>query len=216
MSSFEELEQSLGYSFQDKDLLRLALTHPSSGSGSYQRLEFLGDSVLGLVVSEYLYLALPKASEGVLTRIKSYLVSSDVLYRIGIRLGLDRFIVHNLPSVRKAVIDSCEAIIGAVYLECGLEKVKEIVERLWLPIVEKLDVSDIISAKELLQLYSQSSQKDNPEYRVLEVSGPKHSPEFLVGVFLKSQLLGMGKGNSKKRAESMAARNALENIRREQ
>ncbi len=212
MKSIEVLEQRLGYCFRDKELLRLALTHPSSRQGSYQRLEFLGDSVLGLVVSEYLYLALPMAGEGILTRMKSYLVSSDVLYQIGVMLNIEEFIIHNSVSVKKAVVDCCEAIIGAVYLDGGLDLVKELIERLWIPIIERLEVSDIVNPKELLQLYSQSSRKDNPEYKVLEILGPKHRPEFTVGVFLQSQLLGTGKGPNKKQAESMAAWDALRKI----
>ncbi len=214
MGSLSELERTLNYRFRDVNLLRIALTHPSSGKGSYQRLEFLGDSVLGLVMAEYLYSLLPQAGEGVLTRIKSYLVSTEVLYRVGQSLNLENYILHNLPSVRKAIADCTEALIGAVYLDGGLVEVKKVVERLWAPVMEELTISDIVGPKELLQLYSQSAQRDNPAYEVLEVSGPKHNPEFVVGVFVQGQLLGTGRGNSKKRAESMAAQDALQKIRR--
>ena len=207
----QEIEKAIGYEFKDKGLLEQALT-PSfvDRDRNNQRLEFLGDSVLGLAISEFLYRYLPLAHEGVLTRIKSFLVSRKVLALIGREIGLDKVLPFRDGMNRdKLIADTTEAIIGAVYREAGLARTRDLILSLWEGVIKGISVYDLIDPKEQLQLYAQNVGAVFPEYVVLAQTGPSHKPVFKIGVYVNGRLLGIGEGRNKKSAERRAARMAL-------
>ncbi len=214
MKDLERLQESLGYRFRDLDLLRLALVHPSADPRvNFQRLEFLGDSVLGLVISDYLFRYLSRAHEGVLTRLKSYLVSRKVLRRVAEALDLAQYVVMRSEATSaKVLADAMEAIVGAVYLDGGFVSAYRLVERLWAGVIEALTPEDVLGPKERLQLLSQAKGNSSPKYSVLDVRGPSHRPEFEVGVYIDGRLVAIGKGTNRKNAETSAAKIALEKM----
>jgi len=210
------VEQRLGYRFRDRTRLGLALTHASARDPrSNERLEFLGDAVLGLVVADFLYAAFPDLDEGPLTRIRSAAVSARALARFARELGLDRAVRLGKGLRRdrlsKAVLANVvEAVIGAVYLDGGLAAVRPIV--LW-GLEEAIE--DELSArgcnwKSLLQEHTQQAEKVTPTYEVVGERGPDHMKEFVVVALVDGVERGRGQGPSKKAAEQAAAREALE------
>ena len=206
------IETAIGYRFKDKSLLKQALT-PSfvDKKENNQRLEFLGDSILGLVISDFLYKSLPFAREGILTRIKSFLVSRKVLTLIGRGIGIDRLLpVREGMNRNKLIADTTEAVIGAVYKDAGIDVACEIILSLWEGIIKDISVYDLIDPKEQLQLYAQNIGAGVPEYVVLEQTGPSHKPVFKIGVYVNGRLLGIGSGHSKRTAEKRAAKKALQ------
>jgi ribonuclease-3 len=216
-----------GITFRDPGLLKLALTHRSylhvTGQGpreSNERLEFLGDSVLGLATSEFLYRSHPSEHEGQLTKTKSLLVSKAILSRRALAMGLGRFVLMSHSEVESGgrqrlsiLADAFESVIGAIYLDQGFEAAQEFIER-WL-----LRESRVIAAdkrhtnyKSHLQEYVQSTFRTHPVYRIRSEVGPDHSKQFMVEVMVGRRLLGEGRGPNKKEAEQAAARNALEAV----
>lgn len=216
MSSLEEV---IGYKFSDKELLSEALTHKShateSGSPRYnERLEFLGDSVLGLVVSYYLFLKNPNEDEGFLSKTKSAIVSRANLARWAEVIGLGHHI--NLGagehlsggSQRHSILaNAVEAVLGAVYLDGGLPHVEKLVIP-WLEsqVPEKLDVDHKSGLQELIQ----KRHKRPPDYEIVSESGPEHEKLFTVRVHLGKKTLGIGSGKNKKEAQQAAAKNAMD------
>ncbi|MCE5271599.1 ribonuclease III [bacterium] len=218
------LEKSLGYSFKDINRLETALSHLSyiNGSGrphleSNERLEFLGDSVLDLVVAEHLFQAYTGAREGELTRIKSSLVSREALAAQGTRLGLDSYILYARESVRgrqrglNTIISNClEAVIGAIYLDGGYEVVRRVILNVLLEGGQaRPGVDDLLEAKNRLLHLSQVHYGAQPVYRIVEVSGPEHDKCFVCEVGVGGDILGRGAGANKKEAEKQAAQQAL-------
>ncbi|MBO0752321.1 MAG: ribonuclease III [Bradyrhizobiaceae bacterium] len=211
-----ELEARIGYEFADKSLLERALTHISALSGksrtsSYQRLEFLGDHVLGLIVSDMLFRAFPKADEGELSRRLADLVRkeacADVAREIdlglAIRLGASE--ANAGGRQRTAILaDVCEALIGAVFLDGGYAAGADIVERLW---GERLrtPARPLRDPKTVLQEWAQARGLPTPSYREISRSGPHHDPEFVVAVNLPEFSPAEGVGRSKRAAEQAAA-----------
>ncbi len=216
MSSLEEV---IGYKFSDKELLSEALTHKShateSGSPRYnERLEFLGDSVLGLVVSYYLFLKNPSEDEGFLSKTKSAIVSRANLARWAEAIGLGHHInlgagEHLSGGSRRHSIlaNAVEAVLGAVYLDGGLGHVEKLVIP-WLEsqAPEKLDVDHKSGLQELIQ----KRHKRPPDYEIVSESGPEHEKLFTVRVHLGKKTLGVGSGKNKKEAQQAAARNAMD------
>ena len=218
-----------GLPFKDLTLLKLALTHRSylsvTGQGpreSNERLEFLGDSVLGLVTSEFLYRRHPDEHEGQLTKTKSLLVSKAILSRRALRIGLGRFVLMSHSEVESGgrqrlsiLADAFESVIGAVYLDQGFEPAREFIHR------HLLAESDAITAdkrhtnyKSHLQEYVQNAFRTHPVYRIRSEYGPDHSKHFMVEVMVGKRTLGEGRGHNKKEAEQAAARDALEKVER--
>lgn len=203
-----------GYSFRDPGLLELALTHPSAGTPDNQRLEFLGDAVLELLVSEKLYRAYPDKAEGELTGLRARLVCEDTLSRLADGLclgealrvapGEERTGGRKRPSI---LCDTIEAVIAAVYLDGGLGAARKLINSL-LPDPEEL-VGSERDSKSLLQERLQSLGEPVPAYRLVRQSGPPHDPRFEVAVFRGNTELARGEGRSKKQAEQAAARKAL-------
>jgi ribonuclease III len=211
-----ELETRIGYEFADKSSLERALTHISALSGksrtsSYQRLEFLGDHVLGLIVSDMLFRAFPKADEGELSRRLADLVrkeacadvARDIDLGAAIRLGASE--ANAGGRQRTAILaDVCEALVGAVFLDGGYVAATDMVERLW---GERLrtPARPLRDPKTVLQEWAQARGLPTPSYREISRSGPHHDPEFLVAVNLPELTPAEGLGRSKRAAEQAAA-----------
>lgn len=224
----QKLENEIGYRFEDHKLLKTALSHRSSlkdtGLESNERLEFLGDAVLGLVVSSFLYSEYEELSEGDLTRMKATLVNETVLSRSALSFGLGQYIFLS-PEEKKAggesrpsiTADAFEALLGAIYLDGGFEQAKKLVYKYILN-----DHLDIIDDKKLhnykgeLLEYMQARGNSMPFYQVQDQIGPDHDKVFVVAVYVDNELLGEGKGRSKKVAEQKAAREALKVIKQSQ
>lgn len=195
---FDDIEKVLGYTFQDKDILREALTHKSyvaerRHSKDNERLEFLGDSVLGLVVAGYLYSLLNTKEEGVLSKIKSNLVSRRNLYFWADSLALGRFMFLGQGEIatggreRESILSNAmEAVIGAVYLDGGFEKVQKVILN-WLS-TQKIE-ENTGDYKSLLQEYLQKKGKSVPVYETVATVGPEHDKIFTVKVCLEEKEL---------------------------
>lgn len=212
-------EEVLEYRFRDRELLQLCLTHASIARtrlASNERLEFLGDSVLGLIVCELLFRRYPQLPEGELTRIKSVIVSRNLCAEISERLGLERFLLlgkgltahDRVPaSILAAVL---EALIGGVYLDGGLEAARAVVERLFGPEIDQVARQDERkNYKSLLQQVAQKRFGETPSYRLLDEKGPDHSKCFKISAVIGDTTYTAAWGASKKEAEQRAARNAL-------
>lgn len=211
------LHDRIGYAFQDPTLLTLALTHPSApGAGSarehYQRLEFLGDRVLGLVVAGILYEAFPGAGEGELARRYNHLVRRDTCGAVALELGLDKALkagAAETASRRSAILgDVCEAVIAAVYLDGGFEAARALIDRHWRPRMMAFS-GPLNDAKTALQEWAQARGDPTPSYRLVDRSGPDHAPEFSVAVDVQGVACGEGRGRSKREAEQNAAAHVL-------
>lgn len=213
-------EKVLGYRFKHLDLLDLALIHRSWANERgvpehYERLEFLGDSVLGLVTSEWLYGQHPELPEGELSKLKAQLVSRDALARYAAEMDLGAYLKIGVGEDRSGgrtkaslLCDSLEAVFGALYLDGGLEVARKAI----LPMLEAAFASvesAASDAKTQLQEVSQALGWDLPEYRLAGSSGPDHSKTFVVECWLAGDLAGRGEGPSKKVAEQRAAADAL-------
>lgn len=224
---YEQLLEKLGYRFVDKGLIRTALTHRShvyrTGQErlqSNERLEFLGDSVLGLIVNDYLFRTFPQQSEGELTKTKSLVVSRAVLGQAAEALTLGDHLILAPGEVdaggrtRASILsDAYEAVLGAMYLDGGLEPTRRFVEQDLLGnLQDTLTDKTWINYKSLLQEIVQARLKTPPRYKVSSTSGPDHAKQFIVEVIVRGETLGRGEGNSKKLAEQRAAQQALDNI----
>jgi ribonuclease III len=211
------LEQRIGYHFSDPSMLEIALTHISAlrgarnRSNSYQRLEFLGDHVLGLVISDMLYRAFPKADEGELSRRLADLVRKETCAEIARSIDLGAAIrvgsseANAGARTRLAILaDVCEAVIGAVYLDGGYKAAEQLVERLW-EVRLSATAQPLRDPKTVLQEWAQARGLPTPAYREVGRSGPDHSPEFRVAVALPAFAPAEGLGRSKRAAEQAAA-----------
>jgi ribonuclease-3 len=205
--------------FRSLELLNLALSHRSYANeqggavDNNEKLEFFGDSVLGLVVSEYLVLGLPERSEGELAKIKSFVVSEDSLSEIARRLRLDNFVLigkgeeYSGGRSKKALMaDALEAVIGAYYLDSGFKAVRTFIRQLLIPEIDKV-LADRHKKdyKTLLQEYVQKRFKSYPHYRVVQRKGPDHNKTFWIEVTVNRRTYGPGSGKNKKEAEQEAA-----------
>ena len=207
------LEASLGYVFADRDLLGLALTHVGAASRrqtSYQRLEFLGDRVLGLAIAAMLYDAFPEADEGELSRRLAELVRKESCAAVANRWGVEAH-VRLAPgekasaALKRAILgDICESIIGAVFLDGGFEPAKALVQRAFEAQMHALQGS-LRDAKTALQEWAQANGLMVPAYRQTDRTGPDHVPEFTVAVTVERHAEAEAKGPSKRIAEQAAA-----------
>ena len=216
MSSLEEV---IGYRFRDKELLEEALTHKSHatehGAARHnERLEFLGDSILGLIVSYYLFQKNPSENEGFLSKSKSAIVSRANLARWAEAIGLGRHLYlgageHMTGGERRHSIlaNAIEAVLGAVYLDGGLAPV----EKLVIPWLER-QAPETLDAdyKSALQELIQKKHKRPPDYELMNETGPEHDKLFTIRVYLGRKTLGLGSGRNKKEAQQAAAKNALD------
>ena len=216
------LEERLGHVFQNRKLLETALTHPSFGGDHhvphYQRLEFLGDAVLELAVSRYLYFELPEVDEGKLTRIRAALVREESLNRAARRIGLGEFIRLSVGEERSGgrekpsiLSDVMEAVLAAVYLDAGFDEAVRIIGMVLGEELRPEVLKDHLDAKSRLQ---ELMQRDGrmPSYDYLSMEGPPHAPVFAYRVMDGDQELGRGSGTSNQNAQQAAARDALKRM----
>lgn len=214
----EQIEQIIGYSFSHPALLQTALTHTSfaneskKGATHNERLEFLGDSVLSIVVSEYLFSNNKKLPEGELTRIRASLVCESSLFcfaqqiKLGEYMRLGKGEENNGGRTRPAILaDAFEALIAAIYLDGGIDKARDFI----LPFIKKAHTTND-DYKTKLQEIIQQNPEERLRYVVIAEDGPDHDKSFTVQVHLNSNVIGTGTGHSKKQAEQMAAKEALE------
>ena len=220
MKTFEE---HLEYAFRDKKLLENALTHSSyanevrGGVSSNERLEFLGDSVLSLIVSSYIYENFKKMPEGELTRLRSSLVCEKTLCSFSRKLNMGEYLLlgkgerKNGGAERDSILaDAFEAVLAAVYLDGGMEPARKLVMRFVLAELDGYDVkADFKDYKTLLQEIIQRNPEESVTYVLTDEKGPDHDKLFTVEVRLNSNTIGVGTGKSKKDAEEMAAKQAL-------
>nr|WP_136250628.1 ribonuclease III [Ningiella ruwaisensis] len=215
------LNKRIGYEFADQILLTQALTHRSAAKTHNERLEFLGDAVLGLCIAEILYKKYPKQPEGKLTRMRSNLVKGDTLAGIARELELGDMLRLGSGELKSGghrrdsiLADAVEAILGAIYLESGLEAVKQSIETLFASRIEKLDPNvQIKDSKTQLQEYLQSRQLPLPNYEVLQISGKDHAQIFEVACEVEALNISKNaSGKSRRIAEQKAAKSVLETI----
>lgn len=224
-----DLETAIGYRFKNANILVRALSHRSYSSDGVQdpdqhlsneRLEFLGDAVLGLAVNEFLYKQYPDKREGALTKMKSVIVSKPILSRYAKRLDLGRFILLSehahrarVAETESVVADALEAVFGAVFRDGGFEAARGCVRRVLLSDLDDIFYNEEnINYKSLLQEYIQALHKVPPRYRVNATTGPEHDKEFAVEVSIRGTVLGTGTGKTKKLAEQEAAKTAYKKL----
>ncbi len=222
-AAFAALQARLGHVFRNPALLLEALTHPShanerADAGPHnQRLEFLGDSVLHLIVSEKVHALFPDATEGVLSRNRAALTKGRCLTTLALELGIDEVLLlggserqsggHKRPSILE---DAFEAVVGALYLDVGMERTRELVLAIYGPLEPRLALAAEDNPKGRLQECVQPQHGTTPlRYETAQVAGPDHAREFASKVWLGDKVLGEGRGSSKKTAEEAAARAAL-------
>ncbi len=215
MKKIYNIQKILNVNFKNESLLKRAITHKSYNSKSnYEKLEFLGDRVLGLVISKKLLEIYPDEKEGILDKKFASLVNRNKCYEVGKNLNLKNFILvaNNKKSsdlIQKKIISDCiEAIIGAIYLDQGLNVVEKFILKEWDKLI-LLSKNTEIDAKTKLQELSLKKYKLLPDYKLISNTGPRHSPSFIVAVKLKGSKFVHGEGSSKKNAEQNAAEKFL-------
>jgi len=223
MDELKILEKKLGYKFKDKQKLIEALTHKSYKKPyNNERLEFLGDAVLDLIVGEYLYTKFPKAKEGELSKMRASLVNEAGFKKLADALCLGDYIYisaaeeNNKGRKKPSLLSNAfEAIMGAIYLESGLDEVRRITINLIEACYPKIDLSSLFKDyKTTLQELTQAKFGVVPDYILKDATGPDHNKEFEVQVFVNDRLLATAKGKSKKSAQQEAAQVALKLLKR--
>lgn len=219
----KELEDKLGYHFKNPTYLKNALTHSSyanevrSAGGSNERLEFLGDSVLGFVVADYLFKNFPNLPEGDLTKKRAELVCEKACCGFSKQLDVGKYLLlshgeqnsggRTRPSI---LADAFESIIAAIYIDGGMEEARKFILRFVLPLLQNSKPKTFKDYKTALQEIIQQNPEERLEYVLTGESGPDHDKHFTVEVHLNNNVIGKGGGRSKKEAEQQAAREALE------
>lgn len=219
----EFLQKKLNHKFNNIELLKNALTHSSYANevrasyGSNERLEFLGDSILSVIVSEYIYNQYPKMPEGELTRLRASLVCEKSLCAFSRELELGKYLLlgkgedNNGGRERDSILaDVFEAVLAAIYLDAGMEKAREHVMNFVLREINNKKDDGFKDYKTVLQEIIQQNPEESVTYILIGEEGPAHDKKFTVEVHLNSNVIGTGKGHSKKQAEQMAAKQALE------
>lgn len=215
----EKLSRRLGYHFKKPAYLKQALTHCSVGSDNYERIEFLGDSILSFIIAHELFNQFPLQSEGQLSRLRSFLVRGDMLAEIGKELELGDFLFLGQGELksggfRRASIlaDSLEAIFAAVFLDGGIESAKEVILKLYRSRLEDPHLNDCLKdAKTRLQEYLQSAKYPLPEYILTKIEGEEHERTFYITCTVEGIInTSSGQGPNRRKAEQRAAKSLLE------
>src|SRR3989304_6371998 len=221
---FNEFEKNTGLNFSDKSLLQQAFVHRSyinenkvSGLNHNERLEFLGDAVLELVITDFLYNKYQDKAEGELTAYRSSLVNADTCAGIANQLGMGDYLLlskgesKDVGRARQYILaNALEALIGAIFIDQGLDSSKDFIERNFTPLIEKIiSAGSFIDAKSLFQEKAQEFDGITPSYKTMKESGPDHDKKFTVGVYVGKELVAQGDGESKQDAEQNAAKEAL-------
>ncbi len=223
--NFKAFEESIGLSFDNLDLLGQAFTHRSYLNehrnvkhGHNERLEFLGDAVLELIITHFLYEKFPDASEGDLTAYRAALVNAMILSEIAGAIGMDDFLLLSRGEAKDRgrarqmlLANAFEALIGAIYLDQGYGAAHSFLEKTLFPKIDDIVQKGLWQdAKSSLQEKAQEAESVTPTYKVVREWGPDHDKHFIVGVFVKDEVVAEGSGKSKQEAEQAAARKALE------
>lgn len=226
MKNLNELEKSINFVFSNKQLLVTALTHRSFLNENRkvkehnERLEFLGDAVLELLVTQYLFDNCPNETEGVLTSFRSASVKTDTLAEISRKMNFGKYLMMSRGEERTGgrdkdylLANTFEAILGAMYLDKDIQSCRKFLEKVLFPkinviIEERLDIDPKTQFQEL----AQEMYKETPSYRIVEEKGPDHEKTFTMGVFIGKKEFGRGTGASKQKAEEEAAQKALEKL----
>ena len=226
-----KIEKKLGIVFNNKDILKQAFSHSSfvvekglSSLSSNERLEFLGDAVLEIVVSDNLYKEYPKAEEGILTQWRSVIVNTNSLAEVFRKLGLSEYILLSKGEAMSGgqeketiLANMTEGLIGAIYLDLGFDKAYGFIKSFILKDkIELIEEFRVYNPKGGLQERVQAQGKGTPNYKMIKENGPDHEKNFEIGVYIDGKLIAFGSGNSKKNAEEDAARRALELMNKEQ
>lgn len=224
MKKFDILASKLGISFKNSEIIKQAFIHRSylnetkETISSNERLEFLGDSILSFLVSDYLYNQYPGLPEGELTNLRSSVVKTTTLATVASNLELGNYLLLSQGEEEgggrkntSLLADVFEALLGAIYLDCGLTAVKKVVKELLFPILPQVLAKKAYKdAKSTFQEVVQKKTKVSPTYKVLSQVGPDHAKEFKVGVYVEDTIWGEGSGKNKQEAEQVAATAALE------
>jgi ribonuclease-3 len=222
---FSKFEKNIGITFKDKNLLKQAFTHRSylnehkdSELAHNERLEFLGDAVLELIVTEYLYGKYPDSTEGELTAFRSALVNAVTMSDAASKIGMNDFLLlskgeaKDIGRARQIILaNTIEALIGAIFLDQGYEMAKYFISKYIFSLIEKIvEEKTWLDAKSKFQEQAQENESVTPAYKTLKEEGPDHDKQFTVGVYLGKSKVAEGEGKSKQEAEQVAAKNALE------
>jgi ribonuclease III len=228
MASLKKLETKIGLNFKSKEILQQAMVHrsylnehPEFASGHNERLEFLGDAVLEIIVTEYLYLNYPSTPEGDLTNWRASLVNSKMLHIIAEELGIDDCLYlskgeakdKNKKSRHYILANAVEALIGAIYLDLGTEDARKFVHKYIISkLPEILKSKSYLDPKSRFQEESQEKKGITPRYEIISESGPDHDKIFKVGLYLEDELIASGEGSSKQEAQVAAAEVGLKKL----
>lgn len=222
--NFLEFENLIGISFKNKNLLKEAFTHRSYlnenqswGIAHNERLEFLGDAVLELVVTENLFIEYPQHDEGLLTSVRAALVNYQTLSRLAKEIGMERYILMSKGEAKDngrardvILANAFEALLGAIYLDSGYHQSSDFIKKYVLSLTKEIFEKNLFKdAKSLFQEIAQEKFKITPTYNVVDEYGPDHNKIFKVGVFLDNKKISEGEGYSKQEAETEAAKKAL-------
>ena len=217
MKNISTLEKILRIKFKDKNILIKSLTHKSYSNNNNEKLEFLGDRVVGLILSRKLYDLYPNESEGTLDKRFSKLVNKKTFYEISQKIKLKNFLFlgksskDGQPINKNIVSDACEALIGAVFLDHGYDSAKELILRLWKNHLFESNIT-IVDSKTKLQEYSLKNFKKLPKYLIVDCTGPKHNPLYKISVSIVGSKTFIGQGNSKQQAEQDSAKKLINYI----
>tara|TARA_Y100000590_G_scaffold468718_1_gene652758 strand:+ start:7506 stop:8174 length:669 start_codon:yes stop_codon:yes gene_type:complete len=216
--NLEKLEKRIGLKFKNKKLFERSLTHKSLDNDfNNEKLEFLGDRVIGLILSKKLYDLYPNVNEGILDKKFAKMVNRKTCCSISWNIGLQHYIRVSIENSKitkkdeKILSDACEALIGFIYIDQGYEKTKDVVLKLWKNEIKSSNIT-ILDSKTKLQEYSLKKFKKLPVYKLLSSKGPKHNPEFRISVSIYGSKQFIGVGNSKQKAEQNCAEKLLKNI----
>lgn len=224
MVNFLDFEEKINVSFKNKDLLKQAFIHrsfinenPSMGLSHNERLEFLGDAVLELVVTDFLYKKYPGYTEGELTALRSALVNAVIISEIAFNVGMNEYLLlskgeskDNGKARQYILANTYEAFVGALYLDQGYKIADDFIGKTLLPHTEEIVSKKLWrDAKSLVQEKAQEFVSITPSYKVLHETGPDHDKHFTIGIYFGSELVAEGKGKSKQEAEQSAAMCAL-------
>lgn len=224
MINFTDFEKKTGISFNDKNLIKQAFIHrsyinenPKTGLHHNERLEFLGDAVLELVVTDFLYKKYPNHTEGELTAFRSALVNAIIIAEVATVSGMNDFLLlskgeaKDTGKARQYILaNTYEAYVGAVYLDSGYLEAEKFIKKTLLPRTDEIVKNKLWrDAKSLIQEKAQEFSSVTPSYKVIQESGPDHDKHFTVGVYFGSELVAEGKGKSKQEAEQKAATEGL-------
>jgi ribonuclease III len=220
----EEFEKKIGISFDNKNILKQAFVHRSYlnenkgfSLGHNERLEFLGDAVLELVVTDYLFSKYKDKNEGEMTSLRASVVNAVTLSEIGSSLGIGEYLhlskgeSKDVGRARQYILaNTMEALIGALYVDKGYDTARDFIYSTICPTLEAIvSNGSWVDAKSLFQEKAQEYEGATPQYKTIKETGPDHDKHFTVGVYVRNELFGQGQGNSKQNAEQMAAQNAL-------